>query len=91
MLVNNAGLSAIKPLLYTDVDAMDPLIELNITALTRLSYAVPPAFVSRGTDTIINIIGLDLGEVIIIPVLQDGEVWNSDEAARLAMSSQLSG
>src|ERR1700760_2557436 len=35
MLVNNAGVGAIKPLLDTDVNKLDDLIELNITALTR--------------------------------------------------------
>src|SRR5580704_17193375 len=35
MLVNNAGIGAIKPLLDTDVNTLDELIELNITALTR--------------------------------------------------------
>src|ERR1700743_2045149 len=48
MLVNNAGIGAIKPLLDTDVNKLDELIELNITALTRLTYAAAPAFVARG-------------------------------------------
>src|ERR1700733_3462535 len=168
MLVNNAGIGAIKPLLDTDVDKVEELIDLNITALTRLTYAAAPAFVSRGTGTIVNISsvvgiapemlngvygasksfvtalsqslqhelapkglriqavlpaatatdfwelagkhvsqlpqhivmtpeklvdaalsGLDQGEVVTIPVLQDGTVWDSYEAARRAMSSQL--
>jgi NAD(P)-dependent dehydrogenase (short-subunit alcohol dehydrogenase family) len=38
MLVNNAGLGAVRPLLDTDVDEMDELIALNVTALTRLTY-----------------------------------------------------
>src|ERR1700728_2676046 len=48
MLVNNAGIGAIKPLLDTDVNQMDALISLNIAALVRLTYAAAPAFVSRG-------------------------------------------
>jgi hypothetical protein len=170
MLVNNAGVGAIKPLLDTDMDKMDDLIDLNIKALTRLTYAAAPAFVKRGTGTIINIssvvgiapeflngvygaskafvtafshslqhelaakgvriqavlpaatatdfwetagrhvsqlpqsivmtpenlvdaalVGLDKGELVTIPVLQDGKVWDDYEAARRAMSSQLSG
>ncbi len=35
--------------------------------------------------------GLDQGEVVTIPVLQDGKVWDNYEAARRAMSSQLGG
>lgn len=170
MLVNNAGVGAIKPLLDTDVNTLDELIDLNITALTRLTYAVAPAFVARGSGTIINIssvvgiapeflngvygasksfvtafsqslqhelapkglriqavlpaatatdfwelagrhvsqipqdivmtaenlvdaalVGLDLGEAVSIPVLQDGAVWDRYEAARHDMFSHLRG
>src|ERR1700744_145255 len=170
VLVNNAGIGAIKPLLDTDVNKLDDLIELNITALTRLTYAVAPAFVARGTGTIINIssvvgiapeflngvygasksfvtassqslqhelarkglriqavlpaatatdfwelagrhvnqlpqeivmtaanpvdaalVGLDQGETVTIPVLQDGAVWDRYEAARGDMLPQLRG
>ena len=170
MLVNNAGIGAIMPLLETDVNKMDELISINITALTRLTYAAAPAFVARGTGTIVNIssvvgiapemlngvygaskafvtalsqslqhelapkglriqtvlpaatatefwalsgkpvselpqhivmtpenvvdaalAGLDQGEVVTIPVLQDGKVWDDYEAARRAMASLLGG
>ncbi len=43
------------PLLAADVDKMDEMIDLNVTALTRLTYAVVPGFVARGKGTIINI------------------------------------
>jgi len=170
MLVNNAGVGAIKPLLDTDVSKLDELIELNITALTRLTHAAAPAFVARGTGTIINIssgvgiapeflngvygasksfvtafsqslqhelapkglriqavlpaatatdfwelagrhvsqlpqdivmtaenlvdaalVGLDQGETVTIPVLQDGAVWDRYEASRRDMFSHLCG
>ena len=55
MLVNNAGVGALEPLLQSDVDAMEQMIELNVTALTRLTYAAAPAFVARGGGAIINI------------------------------------
>ena len=48
MLVNSAGVSAAGPLLTSDIDAMDDMIALNITALTRLTYAAAPGFVARG-------------------------------------------
>ena len=54
-LVNNAGIGAAAPLLVSDVDKMQAMIELNVTALTRLTYAAAPAFVARGEGTIINI------------------------------------
>ena len=55
MLVNNAGVGSVASILQADVDAMEAMIGLNITALTRLTYAAAPAFVARGTGTIINI------------------------------------
>lgn len=55
MLVNNAGIGSVASTLQADVEAMDAMIQLNITALTRLTYAVATAFVARGSGTIINI------------------------------------
>jgi short-subunit dehydrogenase len=55
VLVNNAGVGSVASILQADVDKMEAMIDLNITALTRLSYAVAPAFVARGAGTIINI------------------------------------
>jgi short-subunit dehydrogenase len=55
MLVNNAGVTSVASILQADVDKMEAMIDLNITALTRLTYAVAPAFVARGAGTIINI------------------------------------
>jgi uncharacterized protein len=55
MLVNNAGVGSVASILQADVDKMEAMIDLNVTALTRLTYAVVPAFVARGAGTIINI------------------------------------
>ena len=55
LLVNNAGVGSVASILQADVDEMEAMIDLNITALTRLTYAVAPAFVSRGRGAIINI------------------------------------
>lgn len=55
MLVNNAGVGSVASILQADVEKMEAMIDLNITALTRLTYAAAPAFVARGTGTIINI------------------------------------
>src|SRR4051812_46440487 len=58
MLVNNAGIGATAPLLDADIDAMVRMIDLNVTALTRLTYAAAPGFVERGGGTIVNISSL---------------------------------
>ena len=55
MLVNNAGIGSVASILQADVDKMEAMIDLNITALTRLTYAAAPAFVARGKGAIINI------------------------------------
>jgi uncharacterized protein len=55
MLVNNAGVGSVASILQADVDKMEAMINLNIIALTRLTYAAAPAFVSRGAGTIINV------------------------------------
>jgi hypothetical protein len=168
MLVNNAGVASIAPLLNSDINEMEDMIALNINALTRLTYAAVPSFVARGSGTIINIasvlgispetlngvygasrayviafshslqhefadkgiriqtvlpgatatdlweiagkpyqdlppsivmspedmvdaalLGLDQGERVTIPPLQDGDEWNRFEAARRAISQQF--
>ncbi len=55
MLVNNAGVGSVASILQADVGKMEAMINLNITALTRLTYAAAPAFVARGKGAIINI------------------------------------
>jgi short-subunit dehydrogenase len=39
VLVNNAGVGATDPLVASNVDKMEDMIRLNVTALTRLTYA----------------------------------------------------
>ena len=54
-LVGNAGVGSVASILQADVDKMTAMIDLNITALTRQSYAAAPAFLARGVGIIINI------------------------------------
>jgi short-subunit dehydrogenase len=84
MLVNNAGIGAVTPLLDTDIDKMDEMIALNVTALTRLTYAAVPAFVARGRGTIINIASI----VSISPETLNG-VYGATKAYVLALSHSL--
>jgi len=55
LLVNNAGVGTHTPLLSSDVDQMQAMINLNVVALTRLTYSVVPGFFARGGGAIINI------------------------------------
>lgn len=55
MLVNNAGISRLGATADLPAAAMDEMIAINVTALTRLSRAVLPGFVARNRGTIVNI------------------------------------
>lgn len=55
MLINNAGVGSVATVLDSDVNDMESMIALNITALTRLTYAILPIFADKNTGTIINI------------------------------------
>ncbi|KQW61768.1 SDR family NAD(P)-dependent oxidoreductase [Variovorax sp. Root411] len=55
LLVNNAGLARLAPAAQMPADDVASQIALNITALTRLTQAVVPAFVARKQGLIINI------------------------------------
>src|SRR5260221_8109854 len=48
LLVNNAGFGAVTPLLQSNVEKMDEMISINVSALTRLTCAAAPGFVARG-------------------------------------------
>ena len=84
MLVNNAGLGATAPLLEADVNRMAEMISLNVSALTRLTYAVVPGFVERGAGTVINIASV----VAIAPELLNG-VYGGTKAYVVAFTRSL--
>jgi uncharacterized protein len=84
LLVNNAGIGTFAPLLNSDVNKMDEMISLNVSALTRLTYAAVPGFVARGTGTIINISSI----VAISPESLNG-VYGGSKAYVLAFSHSL--
>ena len=84
VLVNNAGVGATDPLVASEVDKMEDMIRLNVTALTRLTYAAAPAFVARGSGTIINI----SSAVAIGPELLNG-VYGGTKAFVLALTQSL--
>ncbi|GGF86056.1 SDR family oxidoreductase [Azorhizobium oxalatiphilum] len=84
LLLNNAGFGGAAPLLQSDVDKMEEMIAVNVTALTRLTYAVAPAFVKRGVGTIINIASI----VAIGPEILNG-VYGASKAYVLALTQSL--
>lgn len=84
VLVNNAGVGAMAPLLDTDVNQLEDMFSINIRAVTRLTYAAVPGFVERGQGTIINISSM----VGIAPEVLNG-VYGASKAYVLAFSQSL--
>ncbi|WP_044874400.1 SDR family oxidoreductase [Pseudomonas sp. LFM046] len=84
LLVNNAGVGTHTPLLDSDVQEMARMIDLNVTALTRLTYAAAPGFVARGAGAIINISSI----VSIAPEILNG-VYGGSKAFVTAFSLSL--
>lgn len=54
-LVNNAGVSTMKPFVAITTEESAAQIALNITAVTRLTQAVLPGFVARNKGLVVNI------------------------------------
>lgn len=84
MLVNNAGIGSVSSALDADIDTMETMINLNVTALTRLSYAIAPKFAERASGTIINIASV----VGIAAEILNG-VYSSSKAYVIAFGHSL--
>jgi len=84
LLVNNAGVGAVAPLLGSDIEKMDEMIRLNVGALTRLTYAAAPGFVARGGGTIVNI-----ASIVAISHESLNGVYSGSKAFVLAFSHSL--
>jgi short-subunit dehydrogenase len=84
ILVNNAGLGATKGLVDSIPEDLDKLIAINVTALTRLTRAIAPAFVARGAGTIINISSISA----IAPELLNG-TYGGTKAYVMAFTQSL--
>jgi hypothetical protein len=67
-LVNNAGAASVGQLLDAKIDDLESMIDLNVTALTRLALAALPGFVARKNGLIINIASI----VALAPELLNG-------------------
>lgn len=67
-LVNNAGVAAGGKLLDSNPDVLESMIQLNVTALTRLTLAAVPGFLARAHGLIINIASI----VALAPELLNG-------------------
>jgi short-subunit dehydrogenase len=84
ILVNNAGLAAPGGFADPDLDVTERMIQLNVTAVTRLAGAVVPRFLARGEGAIINIASV-LG---VAPKVSLG-AYGASKAYVLAFSQSL--
>ncbi|MFG1285729.1 SDR family NAD(P)-dependent oxidoreductase [Xanthobacter versatilis] len=84
VLVNNAGFGGAGTLLQSDVDRMEEMVAINVTAVMRLTYAVVLRFVARGAGTLINISSI----VAIGPEVLNG-VYGGTKAFVLGFSQSL--
>jgi short-subunit dehydrogenase len=90
LFVNNAGQAAVTPLIESDIDKLEQMIEVNVVAFTRLAAAAAKAFVQRGRGTIINI----SSSIVLAPEMFNG-AYNGSKAYVLnftqSMQNELAG
>jgi len=55
LLVNNAGFITFNPVAQHDVDLLETMITVHVTALVRLTCAALPGMIARGHGAIINV------------------------------------
>jgi uncharacterized protein len=84
VLVNNAGSARLGPVAQASLGDVLSQIALNITALTRLTHAVLPAFLSRNDGVIINI-----GSVLALHSLPVSSVYSGTNGFVLNFSRGL--
>lgn len=84
MLINNAGVAAVTPLIRSDVDQLEAMIRLNVLAATRLAAAAASTFAVRKSGTIVNIASV----VGLAPEMLNG-VYGASKAYVLALSQSM--
>ena len=75
MLVNNAGVATLAGFADTDFSKHEAMIDLNVSALVRLCYAVLPLFKQRDNGVLINI-----GSVLSLHALPISSVYSGTKA-----------
>jgi short-subunit dehydrogenase len=84
-LINNAGIAQSGSFIEQTPDAINQLIALNITALTRLAHAVAPRFAQAGKGSIVNI-----GSVVGLAPEFGMSVYGATKAFVLFLSQGMS-
>ncbi len=84
LLVNNAGAAPAGGFAQADLGAMDKIIQLNVTAVTRLAGAVVPRFIAQGSGAIISISSV----LAMAPEISFG-IYGATKAYVLMLSQSL--
>jgi uncharacterized protein len=84
LLVNNAGAIGVDALEKPDLDEVDRIIRLNVTAVTRLACAVIPRFLAGSNKAIVNV----ASAVALIPEVRLG-IYGATKAYVLSFSQIL--
>lgn len=84
MLVNNAGVAVSGPMQGSDVDRLEAMVNINITAALRLAYATFEGFVARGQGTLINI-----SSVLALAPKRFNATYNGTKAFMLNLNTAL--
>jgi short-subunit dehydrogenase len=85
ILINNAGIAQSGDFLAQSADAIERLVTLNTTALTRLAAAIAPRLVGAGNGAIVNI-----GSVVGLAPEFGMTVYGASKAYVLFLSQGLS-
>ncbi|MDT9580526.1 SDR family oxidoreductase [Stenotrophomonas indicatrix] len=85
ILINNAGIAQSGDFLAQSADAIECLVTLNTTALTRLAAAIAPRLVGAGNGAIVNI-----GSVVGLAPEFGMSVYGASKAYVLFLSQGLS-
>jgi short-subunit dehydrogenase len=84
VLVNNAGAIAPGGAVNPDLEGLDRLIRLNVTAVTRLAGAAIPRFLAAGHGSIVNVSSI----LALIPELPLG-IYAATKSYVLTLSQSL--
>jgi short-subunit dehydrogenase len=85
-LINNAGAASFSPFDKQSAEAIDEMIGVNVTALTRLTHAVLPGLLARGAGSIVN-----LASVLAFHPWPEFAVYNASKAYVVSFSQNLQG
>ncbi|WP_448090916.1 SDR family NAD(P)-dependent oxidoreductase [Pseudomonas azerbaijanoccidentalis] len=85
LLLNNAGVAADGLLANADMNQIEQLIQLNVTAVTRLASAAAASFAKAGRGTIINI-----ASVVALFPERFNATYSASKAYVLSLTQSLS-